>query len=70
MTSVLDEPELEFEPEPDAPVVLLDEHAPTPAARRAAAVTAASLLGPINLEFILVFPVVERSRPPISAMAG
>jgi hypothetical protein len=65
MTSVLDEPEL-FDPV----VELLDPHAPTPAARRAAAVTATSFLGPINLEIILVIPVVERSRPPISALAG
>jgi len=65
MTSVLEEPE------PDELVEeLLDEHAPAPAASRAAAVTATSFLGPINLEIIFAIPVVERSRPPISAMAG
>jgi len=65
MTSVLEAPEL-FDPV----VVLLDPHAAAPVARRAAAALAAtSFLGPINLEIILAFPVVERSRPPISAMA-
>jgi hypothetical protein len=38
------EEEGEEELEPDAPVELLDPHAPAPAARRAAAVTAASFL--------------------------
>src|SRR5258708_9099418 len=48
MTSVLEEPE------PDGVVEVLDEHAPAPAARRAAAVTATSFLGPSNLEVISV----------------
>jgi hypothetical protein len=48
----------------DEPVELLDEHAPAPAARRAAAVTAASFLWPRNLEIIVVFLSVERSRAP------
>jgi hypothetical protein len=65
MTSVLEEPEL-FDPV----VEVLDPHAAAPAARRAAAaLTATSFLGPVNLEIILVFPVLERWRPPISAMA-
>jgi len=65
MTSVLDEPEPD-----DVGVEVLDEHAPAPAARRAVAVTATSFLGPINLEIMFVFPVVERWRPPMSAVAG
>jgi hypothetical protein len=66
MTSVLDEPE-PFDPVVEA----LDPHAAAPAARRAAAaLTATSFLGPVNLEIILVIPVVERWRPPISAVAG
>ncbi len=43
MVRVAEEEEGE-EFEPDAPVELLDPHAPAPAARRAAAVTAASFL--------------------------
>src|SRR5215472_18296723 len=54
----------EFEFEFDEPVELLDPHAAAPAARRAAAVTAASFLWPRNLEFILVFLSVKRSRAP------
>src|SRR5436190_5130731 len=54
----------EFEFEFDEPVELLDEHAPAPAARSAAATTAASFLWPGNLEIILVFLSVERSRAP------
>src|SRR5437899_326600 len=59
----------EFEFELGEPVELLDEHAPAPAARRAAAVTAASFLWPRNLEIIfLVFLSVEKVEgPPISA---
>src|SRR5690349_24213062 len=57
-------PEAEEEFEFDEPVELLDEHAPAPAARRAAAVTAASFLWPGNLEIIVVFLSVERSRAP------
>jgi hypothetical protein len=45
----------EFEFEFDEPVELLDPHAAAPAARRAAAVTAASFLWPRNLEIIFVF---------------
>jgi hypothetical protein len=67
MVSVLDEPE--FEPV-DPVVEVLDEHAAAPAASRATAVTATSFLGPINLEIILIFPVVERWRPPIAAVPG
>jgi hypothetical protein len=58
------EAEEEFEFEFDEPVELLDEHAPAPAARRAAAVTAASFLWPRNLEIILVFLSVEGRGPP------
>jgi len=63
MTSVLDEPDF------DDPVEeVLDEHAPAPAARSAAAVTAASFLWPINLEIIFVCPVRRKvDGPPISA---
>jgi hypothetical protein len=43
----------EFEFEFDEPVELLDPHAAAPAARRAAAVTAASFLWPRNLEIML-----------------
>src|SRR6516165_4501683 len=57
----------EFEFEFDEPVELLDEHAPTPAARSAAAVTAASFLWPRNLEFILVSCRLKGRGPPISA---
>jgi hypothetical protein len=61
----------EFEFEFDEPVELLDPHAAAPAARRAAAVTAASFLWPRNLEIIFVFPVRrKRSRPPISVATG
>src|SRR6266704_71054 len=45
ITSVLEEPEADE---------VVEEHAPAPAARRAAAVTATSFLGPINLEIISV----------------
>src|SRR5690242_12751122 len=54
----------EFEFEFDELVELLDPHAAAPAARSAAAVTAASFLWPRNLEFILVFLSVKRSRAP------
>src|SRR5690349_21648174 len=57
-------PEAEEEFEFDEPVELLDEHAPAPAARRAAAVTAASFLWPRNLEFILVFLSVKKVEGP------
>ena len=50
--------------EPDVPVEELDPHAAAPAARRAAAVTAASFLWPGNLEIIFGFPVRRRSRAP------
>jgi len=51
----------------DEPVELLDPQAAAPAARRAAAATAASVLWPRNLEFILVFLSVEKVEgPPIS----
>jgi hypothetical protein len=66
---VAEEEEEEFEL--DAPVELLDEHAPAPAARRAAAVTAASFLWPRNLEIIFGFPVRRNVEgPPISAAAA
>ena len=69
MVRVAEEEEEEFEP--DAPVELLDEHAPAPAARRAAAVTAASFLWPRNLEIIFGFPVRRNVEgPPISAAAA
>src|SRR5215467_11534114 len=54
----------EFEFEFDEPVELLDPHAAAPAARRAAAVTAASFLWPRNLEFILVFLSVKKVEGP------
>src|SRR5215831_1512135 len=54
----------EFEFEFDEPVELLDPHAAAPAARRAAAVTAASFLWPRNLEIILGFLSVEGRVPP------
>jgi len=57
----------EFEFEFDEPVELLDPHAAAPAARRAAAVTAASFLWPRNLEFILVSCPSKGRGPPISA---
>jgi hypothetical protein len=60
MMRVPEAEEFEF----DDPVELLDEHAPTPAARRAAAVTAASFLWPRNLEFILVFLSVKKVEGP------
>src|SRR6266516_1902819 len=60
MMRVPEAEEFEF----DEPVELLDEHAPAPAARSAAATTAASFLWPGNLEIILVFLSVERSRAP------
>jgi hypothetical protein len=64
MVRVAEEEPFELE----EPVELLDEHAPAPAARRAAAVTAASFLWPRNLEFIVVFPVRRKVEgPPISA---
>jgi hypothetical protein len=54
----------------DVPVELVDEHALAPAARRAAAVTAASFLWPGNLE-IIWNPVRRKvEAPPISAAAG
>jgi hypothetical protein len=66
-----EEEEGEEEFEPDAPVELLDPHAPAPAARRAAAVTAASFLWPRNLEIIFSFPVGRNVEgPPISAAAA
>src|SRR5689334_5020305 len=58
------EAEEDFEFEFDEPVELLDEHAPAPAARSAAAVTAASFLWPRNLEIIFGFLSVKRSRAP------
>src|SRR5262252_10462240 len=57
----------EFEFEFDEPVELLDPHAAAPAARRAAAATAASVLWPRNLEFILVSCPSKGRGPPISA---
>src|SRR5216683_3282870 len=67
MVRVAEEEEFEL----DAPVELLDEHAPAPAARRAAAVTAASFLWPRNLEIIFGFPVGRNVEgPPISAAAA
>src|SRR6185437_4652548 len=50
--------------EPDELVEELDPHAAAPAARMATAVTAASFLWPRNLEIILVFLSVKRSRAP------
>jgi len=63
MVRVAEEEEFEL----DAPVELLDEHAPAPAARRAAAVTAASFLWPRNLEIIFVSCPSKGRGPPISA---
>src|ERR1700722_5012366 len=60
MVSVADE----FEPEPDEPPEVLDEHAAAPAASRTAAeVTVTSFLGPSNL-LIICFPVLEKGRSP------
>src|SRR5690348_5488761 len=62
--SMMRVPEEEDDFEPDEPGEELDEHAPAPAARSAAAATAASFLWPGNLEIILVVLSVERSRAP------
>jgi hypothetical protein len=63
MMRVLEEEDFE----PDDPVEELDEHAPAPAARRAAAVTAASFLWPRNLEIMFVSCPSKGRGPPISA---
>jgi hypothetical protein len=58
-------PEAAEDFEPDELVEELDDpHAAAPAARSAAAVTAASFLWPRNLEIILVFLSVEGRGPP------
>src|SRR5215469_15948354 len=65
MTSVLEEPEL-FDPV----VEVLDPHAAAPAARRAAAaLTATSFLGPVNLE-IIWFPCPRTVETPYFCDGG
>src|SRR6267154_1832862 len=66
MVRVAEEEEFEL----DAPVELLDEHAPAPAARRAAAVTAASFLWPRNLEIIFWFSCPSKCRGPPDFCCG